>query len=93
MYNEEKVITNKLQSYVPMKYWELFDWHEIVSRKTEVEKGIYCFDCHFVKLYFNKDMTPVTYGKQRVIKNKVYYDLNEHNYGAGTLTYLGEIIP
>jgi len=93
MFNEEKVMTNKLKNYMPMEYWELFNWSEVIARKKEVKKGIYCFDCHFVKLYFDKDMKPVTYGKQKVVDGKVYYDLNEHGFGAGTLTYLGDVIP
>jgi hypothetical protein len=88
---EERLIVNILKNLVPMEYWDLFDWTTVISRCKEVEKGIYCYDCHFLKLYFDERMRPVTYGKQKVVGEKVYYDLNETDYGAGTLTYLGDI--
>lgn len=87
----DKITIKTLKNFMPMEYWDIIDWITIVQRKKEVEQGIWCYDCHFIKLYFTDNMKPVTYGKQKVIDDKVYYDMNDSTIGAGTLTYLGDI--
>lgn len=88
---ENRVKVNILKNYLPMEYWELFDLNLILDRCKEVEEGIFCYDCHFIKLYFDENMIPVSYGKQKIIGDEVYYDLNKNSYGAGTLTFLAKI--
>ena len=84
-------ILTALKFYIPIKYWNLNDWNTIINRCREVEEGIYKFKCSFITLYFDENLKPVTYAKQYVIKDEVYYDLNKHNYGARTYTLLGDV--
>lgn len=88
---DNRTIVRTLENYIPMEYWELYDWDLIIERVKEVEDNIYCFDCHFVKLYFDGEMNPITYGKQKVINGKLYYDFNSDDSHAGTFTYLGTL--
>ena len=88
---DNRTIVRTLELYIPMEYWELYDWDLIIKRQKEVKEGIFEFDCHFLKLYFDKDMKPVTYGKQKVINDKLFYDYNTDEGIAGTYTFLGNI--
>ncbi len=86
-----KLVRDILRNYISVEYWDLFDWDMVIDRRQKVDDNVLCFDCHFIKLYFDEDMTPVTYKEQRVINDKVYYDMNNESSGAGTLTYLGKV--
>lgn len=87
---EEKIMVNIFKNFIPIEYWDLYDWTTIIKRKKKVKDGVWMFDFHILQLYFDDNMQPVTYGKQKVVGDEVYYDLNEHVGGAGTLTYLGD---
>ena len=83
---------NALQSYVPIEYWNMFDWKTIVNRGEEVADNIYCFDVFLYKLYFNNEMIPVEYNNQHIMDNMVFLDLNEDSsQGAGTYDYIGDM--
>lgn len=90
MEKTKKNILTALKYYIPTRYWKLNDWDTIINREEEVEENIFQYRCSFYVLYFNEKVEPVTYGKQYVIDNKVYYDTNTHSFGAGTYTLLGE---
>lgn len=83
-------ILTALKYYIPIRYWNLNDWNTIINREEEVEKNIFQYRCSFYVLYFNEKVEPVTYGKQYVIDDNVYYDKNTSNIGAGTYTLLGK---
>lgn len=80
-----------LKYYIPIKYWNLNDWQTIINREEEVEKNIFQYKCSFFTLYFNEKLEPIEYGKQHIIDNQVYYDLNKYKGGAGTYTLLGSV--
>ena len=81
-----------LKYYIPIRYWNLNDWDIIINREEEIEEGIFKYKCSFFTLYFNDKLEPVTHGKQYVIDDEVYYDMNkENNIGAGTYTLLGNV--
>lgn len=90
MEKTKKNILTALKYYIPIKYWKLNDWDTIINREVEVEKNIFQYRCSFYNLYFNEKLEPVTYDKQYVIDNNVYYDKNTKNIGAGTYTLLGK---
>ena len=80
-----------LKYYIPNKYWNLNNWDIIINREEEVKTNVFQYKCSFFTLYFNETLEPITYGKQYVIDDKVYYDRNKSNVGAGTYTYLGKV--
>lgn len=80
-----------LKYYIPIKYWNLNNWKIIIYREKEVKKNVFEYKCSFFTLYFNEKLEPVTYGRQYVIDNEVYYDENESDIGAGTYTLLGVV--
>ena len=84
-------ILTALKYYVPRKYWKLNNWKVIINREEEVEEDVFKYKCSFFTLYFNSKLEPLTYGKQYVIDNQVFYDRNkDSSLGAGTYTLLGE---
>ena len=83
-------ILTALKYYIPIKYWNLNDWNTIINREEEVKKNIFQYRCSFYVLYFNEKVEPVTYGRQYVIDDNVYYDENTLSIGAGTYTLLGK---
>lgn len=85
-------ILSALKYYIPIKYWGLNNWKKIIHREEEVEKNVFKYKCSFYTLYFNEKVEPITYGKQYVIDNQVYYDTNnDSSIGAGTYTLLGDV--
>lgn len=86
----ENILT-ALKYYIPIKYWSLNDWDTIINREEEVEKNVFKYKCSFFDLYFNEKLEPITYDKQHVIENKVYYDKNKRKIGAGTYTFIGYV--
>lgn len=83
-------ILTALRYYIPLRYWKLNNWDKIIKREEEIEKNIFQYKCSFFTLYFDNELKPITYGKQHVINNRVYYDTNDSNTdGAGTYTLLG----
>ena len=92
MEKTKKNILIALKYYVPIKYWNLNDWDIIINREEEVEENVFKYKFSFLTLYFNDELEPLTYGKQYVIDDEVYYDLNkDSNLGAGTYTLLGSV--
>lgn len=89
--DDYRLIMNTLKCCIDAEYWDLFDWQEIINRAEEVDENIYCFDCHFLKVYFNEKMEPVEYKNQKIINGAVYQDLNENKNGAGTYTHIMNI--
>ena len=73
---------------------DIYDWDKVVRRRKKVQKGVWCFNCYIMKLYFNNEMKPLKKkGKQQIIDNQLYYDFNDDNYyGAKYYTLLGDII-
>ena len=89
---DETIIMEKLTHYIPHTYMSLFDWKTITERRVVTNEGFYCFDCYFMKLYFTKDMKPITFDKQKVIDDGLYYDFNPEDYeGARYYTFLAKI--
>ena len=85
-------IISILKKYVPVENWELNDFETVVERATEVKTGVFKFTLSFMNLYFDKDMKPVSYDKQHIIDDMLFYDFNDDNtVGAGTYTYLGDL--
>lgn len=81
-----------LKYYIPIKYWNLNKWDTIVKREEKVDEDIYAYKCSFYTLYFNSKLEPVSFGRQHIINNEVFYDTNPiENFGAGTYTPLGDI--
>ena len=84
-------IIGALKYYIPIKYWILNDWNKIVNREEEVEENVFKYKCSFFTLYFNEKLEPITYGKQHIINNTVFYDTNVRQIGAMTYTPLGSV--
>ena len=81
-----------LQHYIPVEYWNIFDWKTIVQRCNVID-DVFCFDVFLYKLYFNKDMKPVNYNEQHVIDGMLFIDENEDSsQGAGTYTYIADVL-
>lgn len=89
---EVNELIRRLQRYVPVEYWKIFDWKTIVEREEEVEDGVYGYDLFLYKLYMNEDGMPVEYDNQHIIDDMVFLDLNEDStQGAGTYNYIGDM--
>ena len=85
-------IINILKNYVPVEYWDVFDWNIIVYRCKNINDKIFQFDLFLYSVYFNVDMKPIEYDNQYIIDGEVYLDLNEDSSkGAGTYHYIGDM--
>ena len=79
-----------LKYYIPRRYWNLNDWDMIIKREEEVEKNVFKYRCSFYELYFNEELEPISYGKQHIIGDKVYYDTSKDGNSLAYY-YLGNV--
>lgn len=78
-----------LKYYIPKQYWNLNNWDIIIKREEEVEKNVFKYRCSFFDLYFNEKLEPIEYGRQHIIKNKVYYDTSNGEIKPLAYLFLG----
>ena len=89
----KKEIIQILQHYVPVEYWNIFDWETIMNRCEICDENVYCFNVFLYKLYFDEDMQPLTYEEQHILDGMLFIDENEDsNQGAGTYTYIADVL-
>ena len=92
METEVKDLETILKMYVPVEYWNIFDWETIIEREKEVEENIFLYDLFLYKIYLNEDGIPIEYENQHIIDDMVFLDMNlDSTQGAGTYDYIGDM--
>lgn len=53
----DELIVSVLKEYVSPNDYDLHDWDTIISRREEVQKGVYSYPCVYANILLNDDLT------------------------------------